>query len=240
MSDDPQAFELEAAYQILERAHLLLAPRISGCTVRRYTPPVRNDGAQLLLCFADAGPIVPILTISPLKYGTLGQAHFWYGLTLWQDGVRQGLTFPYVLGDFTGAVVKGLVRLDSDPEAIAETMLKALAPYDLKAMVAAATPERILANRPPRNHVWQYFMLALCAIYERQYGEAEELLRDYFSLSDDNERGWIWSKVFATSTEYAAGLKSDPDGVRDKVVAVMQDNWNHLKIVRRAGEDANQ
>ena len=238
VSDDPQAFDLEAAYDILERAHLLLATRIPGCTLRRYEPPVRDDGAQVLLCFADTGPIVPILTISPLKYHTLGQAHFWYGLTLWQDGVSQGLTFPYVLGDFSGPVLKGLVRLDSGPEAIAEAILNALAPHDLKAIVAAATPQRILASRPPQPHVWECFMLALCAVYERRYDEAKELLRHYFSVSDDNERGWIWSGVFATATAYLAGLKSDPDAVRDKVIAVMKNNWDHLKIVRPTTDDA--
>jgi hypothetical protein len=241
MSDRPAApeerdpMDLDAAYETLERAQIMLAPMIPGCAARRYEPPVRAGGSQILLCFAENGPIAPILTVSPMKYGTLGQAHFWYGLALWKDGLRQGFTFPYVMGYFSGPYLKGLVALGDGPEAIAEAIRAALDPYDIRAIIAAGTPERMLASRLPHSHVWQCFMLALCAIYSRRYDEAEALLRDYFAQSDDNERGWIWKDMFVEAKAYSKALKSNPEAVRDRLIAIMHGNWARLKVVAAPG-----
>jgi hypothetical protein len=230
-SETPRIFEPDEAQAIAEQAQLILARMIPECTARRYQPSVRTDGWQTLLCFAGSGPIVPILPIGPSQYGELARARFWYGLTLWKDGIRRGPTFPYVLGAFSGPNLKGSFRLDSGPQAIAEAVYEALGAYDLNAIIAAATPERVLKTFPSQPQVWQRFMYALCAIYLRRFEDAGLLLDAYLDGNDDTERGWIWADMFNDATAYSRALKSDPESVRESLIEVMNSNWSHLNIV---------
>jgi hypothetical protein len=70
-------------------------------------------------------------------------------------------------------------------------------------MLAAGTPERLLADRTRFPDFWTNFKPALCAIHIQRYEEASELLRN--------------APLYAGARDLSDGLKSDPEAVRQQL-----------------------
>ncbi len=207
-----KAFAPDIAFDILNRAVSILAEMIPGCTARRLEGGSGGKSSQVMLCFGDAGPTVPIVTMNPSKYCTLSSVNVWQGLMLMKGGVRHGFMFPYAMGPFTGPRVPGMYRLDAGSESIAQMACKNLAHLDFAALIAAGAPEQLVKS-PPRWPVWDYFMLGLCDVYLRRYDQAAEKLG---CVSDRDCTGWApnWNQMIADAKIYSDGLKTDPESVR--------------------------
>ncbi len=78
LSPIPASFTLREASDILDKAKLLLAPALPGCTLRRFDYPIFDGWSHIELCFASSGPIVPKIMLSPDRYMCLGVAFFGY------------------------------------------------------------------------------------------------------------------------------------------------------------------
>jgi hypothetical protein len=218
----PQTFDVETALEIRDRAQLLLADMIPGCTARRYDfPPEPDYHWGVELCFVDHGPISPQLWLSCDKYYSRLCVDFHY-ISMLKDASDHGVAFNY-------EVIPSYARLDAGAEAIAVALYEAIGKVDLAKMIAAGTIERIFADyRSPAP--WPCFYLAQCAIYLGHYDEARALLQDSLKYAEEDGRP-NYRGLSAVAETYLKKLKADPDALRAELNATVDYNWSHLKVV---------
>jgi hypothetical protein len=213
-----------AAGAIGDQAKIILAGMLPSCAARRYDlpdPPGWRWGVDL--CFADRGPIVPTLQMSHNPpYFTLIGLSVYYMLML-QDPFHLALGFP-------GPVINCVIPLDGGPRKVADGMCQAVAKIDLATMVAAGAIERIYAESPRYPVPWPNFLLAKCAIYLRKYDEARELLQNALHYADKKGRQYYGSLGLEAET-CLSKLNADADLLRREIMATLDYNWAHFKIV---------
>ena len=217
----PESYTLREASNILDRAKMIAAPKLPGCTLRRFDYPIFNGWSHIELCFADRGPLVPKLIISPDGYYCVSSAVFGYSSMLREE--------MNVGAEFIRSYMGGLERLDAGPDAIAAKVLELIKTFDLPAAVAAGTPERIWTDQPRGHIAPQLLELSLCGIYLGHYEEAHALLRDcirFATLYDQPGFAAAGQKADA----YMAKLSADPEALRGTLVATMENHWSHFKV----------
>lgn len=223
MTPHPRSFDDRAALTIVDRGKLLLAPMLPGCVARRYDFPLYGDYSPVQLCFADSGPIVPTLDLNPSKYNTHAVPQIYYR-SLLDDPRNLGALF------WVEDKIRGFPRLDSGPQGIAAAVREAISKIDFAAIIAAGSIERILAESPRLSVPWPNFHLALCAIHLGRDQEAHGLLEDSIRYAKEDGRA-AYAKVIAEAEAYLMKLESDADALRQELVAIMESNWSHFKIV---------
>lgn len=219
----PGSFSPREASDILDRAKRLIAPTLPGCTLRRFDYPIFDGWSPLELCFGDSGPIVPKFVISPDGYFCVAMLSFGYSLFL-RDEMRVGF-------EFRGPRVHAWQRLDAGPEAIAAAVQTGLAKFDLAAAIGGGTIERMWATHPESDNLTQRLDHSLCGIYLGKYAEAQSLLKDCqeeAAKGDDDPR---YASFAARCKTYLAKLSDDPAALRLELIATMNKNWSHFKIV---------
>ena len=221
----PESYTPRETSDILDRVKRLLAPTLPGCTMRRFDYPIFDGWSHIELCFADRGPIVPKLILSPDKYYCIAMPIFGYSSML-QEKMNVG-------AEFRGPPLAGGERLDKGAEAIATAIQKSLLRLDLAAAVAAGTAERIWAGQPRNQDPGQLLELSLLGIYLRKYQEAQELLQDCITLAAQYDQ-----PGFALVSEKAgltlSKLTADADVLHAALIATMNDHWSHFKVVASA------
>lgn len=219
----PKSFTLLEASDILDRAKILLEPALPGCTLRRFDYPLLDGWSHLEACFADGGPILPKLLLSPDSYLCMATLFFGYSVML-RDKMNVGF-------EFGGPNIYKSCRLDAGPEAIAAMVQERLAEFDLPGMIAAGTAERILSDQPRNDIPEDLLELSLCAVYLGNYEEAQTLLQDCvrYAAKDGRPR---YLRAGAKGDAYLSKLTADPDALREELTATMNDNWSHFKIVQ--------
>jgi hypothetical protein len=220
----PQSFDEETGLAIGDRAKIILAGMLPGCTARRYDlPDAPFDYWAVLPCFVDHGPIVPMLSLNYHRdYRSVGLSlHY---MSMLHDQRDLGIAFP-------SHNIPALVRLDSGPEAMAENLYQAICEVELAAMLAEGTIERIVSERPRyEGHPWLSYYLGQCAAYLGQYEETHVLVKNALKYAEECTR-IDYSPLVPRIRSMAAKLNADPDSLRQELVATMEDNWAHLKIV---------
>jgi hypothetical protein len=218
----PLTSEQRAVFEILDRAKLLLAHMLPGCTARRYDFFINGDYSPIELCFGEKIPVVPKLALYPSKYYDMARSEIYYILML-RD--------PRTIGNVSGyANLRTSAPLDSGPEAIASTIRDAISKVDLAAIISAGSVERILAESGRLPVPSPNLYLALCATYLKRYQEAHMLLQDNLRFAREDGRPGV-AGVMAEAEDYLMKLEFAPDAFRQEVVAVMDANWAHFKIV---------
>jgi hypothetical protein len=132
---------------------------------------------------------------------------------------------------FRGPQVHAWQRLDAGPEAIAAAVQTGLAKFDLAAAIGGGTIERMWATQPESYNLTQRLDHSLCGIYLGKYAEAQSLLKncqEEAAKGDDDSR---YASFAARCKTYLAKLIDDPAALRLELIATMNKNWSHFKIV---------
>jgi hypothetical protein len=218
----PESYTPRETSDILDRVKMLVAPKLPGCTPRRFDYPIFDGWSHIELCFSDPGPIVPKLIISPDGYYCISSASFAYSSML-RGKMNVG-------AEFLRSLMGGAERLDAGPEAIARKVLEAVEAFDLTGAIAAGTVERIWADQPRSQIPPHLLELALCGIYLRAYRDAGALLRDCGRFAA--QYGWPgFTAAGQKADAYLAKLSADPEALRDELVTTMEGHWSHFKVV---------
>jgi hypothetical protein len=216
----PEPFDEKTGLEIGSRAKLLLAAMIPGCTARRYDFPPRPDFAWgVELCFADHGPIMPNLSMYYDKYYAVVSVNVNY-VSMLRDSSDYVVPFPGM------KTIPGYARLDSGPAAIATTLRQAIDKVDFAAMIAAGTIERILTDYPASDP-WPCLHLAQCALYLGRDDEARSLLQNGIKYAKQDGRP-MYEGMIAEAERY---LDTDPESLRRELLAMIDYNWSHLKVI---------
>lgn len=213
---------LRETSDILDRAKILLAPTLSGCTLRRFDYPLFDGWSHIELCFANDGPIVPKLVLSPDARCFLAMSFFGYSSFL-ADRMNVGF-------EFRGPEAYAVELLDAGPEAIAAKVKDRLKDFDLAGAVAAGTPERILTDQPRNDIPEDLLELSLCAAYLEKYHEARTLLQDCIRYAEADRRP-RYLRAGSKGETYLAKLNEDADALRATLIATMNKHWSHFKVV---------
>jgi hypothetical protein len=222
----PESYSPREASDILDRVKRLVAPNLPGCTPRRFDYPIFGGWSHIELCFADRGPLVPKLIVSPDGYYCISSAVFGYSSML-REKMNAG-------AEFVGPYLGGLERLDAGPDAIAAKVFERLRTFDLPAAIAAGTPERIWADQQRAHVAPQLLELSLCGIYLRHYEDARSLLRDCIRFATQYDQPGF-AAAGQKADVYLAKLSAGPEALRDTLVGRMADHWSHFKVVDGAG-----
>jgi hypothetical protein len=215
--------EYLAAYLKGDSACVLAASRLPGCTARRFDFPVGAARYRTVrLCFASGGPIVPSIGLNYTRYLSAAGARFFYTCML-QD--QAGLT-----GGFSGEALRGSVELKSGPGGMATKLLEMVQSIDLIKLIAAGSVERIFADPPPSRDSWTSLRLALCGVYLKEFERADALLRDCLTEVTQDDRP-NFAEGIAKTKLYRRKLNADPEALRQELIATMNNNWSHFKIV---------
>jgi hypothetical protein len=221
------SYDQDTAFSISAQAKILLAEMLPGCTARRFDlPDPCFGGWDVDVCFADHGPIVPELMLwhNP-PYFTRVSAYMVESLMIMDPNLMGGQTF-------SGPRITMTVPLETGPEAIARTLHDRLIEADYKSIVAAGTIERILAERPRLEVPWPSLRLALCAVYLGKDDEAEQLILDALRYADRKGRE-SYTGFGPLAESYLSKLNEDPDQLRKELIATMNHNWSHYKVISR-------
>jgi hypothetical protein len=224
LSPLPTVFGPRAACDIVDRAKVTLASLLPGCTARRYDMPTHyEDYRPVDLCFGGQGPIVPKLGFKCSKYYDWISPVFYYVLML---------RSPQALGTTFGGLSSfpGNIRLHAGPQAIASTVSETLAKFDFAGLIAGGTVERILADEPRVPVPGPNFNLALCAVYLGKNEEANQLLNDDIESAKKDGRA-AFADLIVEAETCITKLGADPMMLRQELIATMNDNWSHFKIV---------
>jgi hypothetical protein len=223
MEDPLPSWEEErAAYEKGNRACIITASRLLGCTARRYDFPDDPNYWLVQLCFADRGPIAPAIGLNYGKYlGGVG-ARFFYDCML-----QNQANLP---GAFFGAKVPGYIPLDIGPEAMAEKLYGMIENVDLAKLVAAGSIERIFADPPQHPDSWTDLRRALCGIYLREFEQADKLLQNCLIEVRKDDRP-NFARDIAETELYRSKLNANPEALRQELIATMNNNWSHFKVV---------
>jgi len=224
MSSIPASFDQQTCIEILNRTKLLLTPMLPGCTARRYDFPLFENYSPIELCFADRGPIVPKLVLTPVGYCSSLAAAVDYASML-RDARNLGIAF-------SGGKVAVSARFDSGSEAMVSALHAAIAEVDFAEMIAAGSIERILAEHPRYPAPWPNLHLALCAVYQGRDQEARGLLQDSLRYAREDGRPG-YANVIAEAEAYLTKLEADADALRQELISTMDSNWSHFKTVNR-------
>lgn len=219
----PDSFSPREASDILDHVKLLLAPTLPGCTLRRFDYPIFDGWSPIELSFAENGPLPPKLVLSPDGYYCVVMLFFGYSLFL-RDEMKVGF-------EFGGPEVHAWERLDSGPEVIAAAVQKRLADFDLAAAIAAGTVERMWTDQPRDYNLTRRLDLSLCGIYLGEDKEAQNLLRDCLRDAAEGDDDLRYVRFGAKCETYLAKLTADPDALRRELLATMDNNWSHFKVV---------
>jgi hypothetical protein len=211
-----------AAYEKGNRACIIAASRLLGCTTRRYTFPNNSNYWLVQLCFANSGPIVPAIGLNYGKYLGGAGAHFFYDCMLQNQAELPGAFF--------GGKVPGYIPLDTEPEAMAEKLYGMIQNTDLARLVSAGSIERIFADPPPYTDSWTDLRRALCGIYLGEFERAEKYLQDCLTEVTQGDRPNFAAGIAKTKL-YRRKLNADPEALRQELIATMNNNWSHFKIV---------
>jgi len=217
-----KSFDQKTAVSIVDRASILLARMLPGCTPRRISLAKRLGPMPIFNCFVNSGPILLQLDFSPDKYYSAVYPKLIYMMML------REMKFPGIL--FEGPDVPTRVTLESGPEEMAKEVFEAMSKVDLAEAIAAATPEHYLSAQSRVPAPFPHFDLALCAIHLGRDREAHDLLRECVRLAKaDGRMPYRW--VITLAQKYLKTLEVDADGLRSELIAIMQSNWFRLKIV---------
>jgi hypothetical protein len=210
----PKSFDQSTALDIMNRAARILAAQLPQCTLRQFDLSKPPGGRwPVLLCFADTGPIAPVLGLCDSRYHATTDLELDYWLLFWN-----ARDLGSVIVD--SQIPAACVRLDRGPETIAETMLQAIAKVDLAGLVAPTAIERILAEQPRYPVPWPNLQLATCAAYLGRDDEARSLLQDTLR----------YAKI-TKAQRYLTILDSSPDSLRQEFQQTIEYNWSHFKVV---------
>jgi hypothetical protein len=218
----PESYTLRETSDILDQAKRLLAPTLPGCVMRRFDYPIFDGWSHIELCFADQGPIVPKLILSPDSYYCIAISVFGYSSML-RETMNVG-------AEFRGPSLAGGERLDKGPEAIAVAIQKGLSKFDLAAAVAGGTADRIWADQPRNQDPSQLLELSLLGIYLGKYLEAQELLHDCITLAAQYDQPGF-AQVSEKAGPYLSKVTADGEALRATLIATMNDHWSHFKVV---------
>jgi hypothetical protein len=220
----PSWSEYLAAYRKGDNACVLAASRLPDCTARRFDFPAGAARYRTVrLCFASNGPLVPSIGFNYTRYLSGAGARFFYTLML-QD--QAGLT-----GGFSGGKVPGYVLLESGPVAMAVKLHEMIEGIDLAKLVAAGSVERIFADPPPFRDSWTSLRLALCRVYLKEFERADALLQDCLTEVTQDDRP-NFAEGIAKTKLYQRKLNADPEALRQELIATMNNNWSHFKVVK--------
>jgi hypothetical protein len=219
----PSRSEYLSAYRKGDEAFILAAPRLAGCTARRFDLPIVSGGYQgVCLCFADSGPIVPTITFRYFRYLSGAGASFSYNFML-EDQAG-------VVGGFFGEALRGSVELESGPRGMATKLLEMVQSVDLAKLVGAGSVERIFADPPPSRDSWTSLRLALCGVYLKEFERADALLQKCLTEVTRDDRP-NFAEGIAKTKLYRRKLNADPEALRQELIATMNNNWLHFKVV---------
>jgi hypothetical protein len=219
----PPSSDIEAAFLTGDQAKLILAGMLPGCTARRYDFPPRPDfhwGVEL--CFADQGPIMPKLSFSYTKTYNIVSISLNY-ISMLRDSSDYVVPFPGM------TCIPVSARVDSGPAAIATTFRQAIDKVDFDAMIAAGTIERILTDYPAFDP-WPCLNLAQCALYLGRDDQARSLLQDAIKYARQDGRP-SYDRVIAKAERHLTALDTNPDSLRQELLAMIDYNWSHLKVI---------
>ncbi len=218
----PKSFDPPIAFEILDQVSVTLASRLPDCTARRYDSPIFEGYSPVELCFTNSGPVVPKLSLFHGKYYSLVLPDFYYSLML-RDFRDFGATLP-------GPALKGSTRLDTGVESIVSTLHDLLIGFDFLGLIAAANPARILSDKSRQPTPRSNFNLAVCAIYEREYEKADSLLIDCLKGARE-DYGPTHTALISEAERYRTELEIDARALNQELIATMNNNWAHFKIV---------
>ena len=219
----PSRSEYLSAFRKGDEAFILAAPHLPGCTARRFDLPIVSGGYRgVLLCFADDGPIVPSIYLRYFKYLSGAGASFFYNFML-QDQAG-------IVGGFSGEALGGSVELKSGPEGMATKLLEMVQSVDLAKLVAAGSVEQIFADPPPSRDSWTSLRLALCGVYLKEFDRADALLKECLTEVTRDDRP-NFAEGIAKTKLYRRKLNADPEALRQELIATMNNNWAHFKVV---------
>jgi hypothetical protein len=217
----PKNPELDKANQIADQVNILAAPMLPGCMARRYDFAIYNNYSPVDICFSDRGPVVPKLGLGYGKYYSLALPDIYYKSML-RDARKLGGIFPAT--GFGGAD-----RLDSGPEKIAAMLAEVAAEYEFPAMLAEGTPERLIAKHSNQGDPWSSFFTAEYSAYLGRTQDAREMLQTSIKVAREHGR----ASLIAEAEEHL--VKLDSGTLRDELIATMEYNWLHYKVLDTAG-----
>jgi hypothetical protein len=213
----------ETNRKIGEQALLILSNMLPGCMARRYDfPETADKGWQLIPCFVDRGPIVPALYLNYGKYLT-GVMLFLHCKFMLLSPYDRRLAFP-------GEKLHVHATLDPGPAAIARIFRDGIDPVQLNALIAAGTAERMLDVKEQSRSVWEFADLGLCAAWLGRYDQARALFRQSVAVAERIGQP-PYLKLRDDSKAMLDALDSNPARVRRELIARLDDNWSHFKVV---------
>ncbi len=95
-------------------------------------------------------------------------------------------------------------------------------------MLAAATPEHLIAQYSNKGNPWWDLFLAEYATYLGRTDDAREMLRSAVKLARDSGRANL-AGLIAEAEEHL--VKLDSGVLRNELIATMEYNWAHFKVV---------
>ena len=114
---------------------------------------------------------------------------------------------------------------------MAAKLLEMVQSVDLAKLVAAGSVERIFADPPPSRDSWTSLRLALCGVYLKEFERADALLQDCLTEVTQDDRPNFADGIAKTKL-YRRKLNADPEALRQELIATMNNNWSHFKVVK--------
>lgn len=135
--------------------------------------------------------------------------------------------------DFPGPNIPGSLHLNESSEALASKLDEMIKAVDFAGMVAAGTIEHIFAAKPDYPAPWVHRSLALCGVYLMKFKEADQLLDLCLTQAKMDGRS-NFSEGIARAETYQQKLRADPEALRRELIATMNENWVHFKVIDQA------
>jgi hypothetical protein len=82
----------------------------------------------------------------------------------------------------------------------------------------------------PAFDPWPCLNLAQCALYLGRDDQARSLLQDAIKYARQDGRP-SYDRVIAKAERHLTALDTNPDSLRQELLAMIDYNWSHLKVI---------